>query len=127
MKIQSVCDAVLGILNETDVETVENYTDRISHLSAMFCCFAASADRDFRETRGLPSQSAFDPVCLTPEDDFPLDDRFLVPAAYYIASMLLLMDNERKSENLFSMFNESMSAIKNETPFQKGKTINKYS
>jgi len=126
VKIKTVYDAVLGILNETNTDAGENYMDRISHLSAMFCCIAAAADRDFRETRGLPSQSAFDPVCLRPDDDFPLDDRFLIPAAYYIASMLLLTDNERRSENLFSLFNDSMSDIKKETPFKKGKTINAY-
>ncbi len=127
MKIKEIYDQAIAIVGETySVPNAESYAERAPYLAAIFCCNAAATDRDFRSSHGLPTQNAFNEICLMPEDDFPLDARFASAGAYYIAAMLLLDENEELSDKLFEKYAEIMSAAVSETPFKKGKIKNTY-
>ena len=127
MKINDIYKLVTSILVKNEIETsYDAYSDRITYIAAIFCCNMAAFDRDIRESHNLPSQSAFNEICLKLDDDFPLCSRFLSAAAYYIASMLISHENESLSEKLYNYFTTEIKAIISETPSQKRKISDAY-
>ena len=127
MKINDIYKTVTALLEEDGIKIESLYSERCTYLAALFCCKMAETDRDVRESHGFPSQQAFNEVRLDFNDDFPLVSRFSEPAAYFIASMLLVGKNENESERFFRLYSDSVNCIKSEAPSTKHKIINVYS
>lgn len=116
MKVKSIYDAALRLLGHSaDDGSDADYAERTPYIAATFCCEAAAVDRDFRESHKLEPQEPFSEIYLSLDDDFPLCSRFTSAAAYYIAAMLVLEENEQLSDSFFEKYCDSLSAAVNET------------
>ena len=127
MKIKSIYDAVLRLLGHSADDTSdEDYAERAPYIAATFCCETAALDRDYRESHKLEPQKLFSEVYLSLSDDFPLCSRFTSAAAYYIAAMLVLEENEKLSDVFFDKYCESLSAAVSEIPGKNHKIKDVY-
>lgn len=127
MKIKSIYDAALRLLGHTaDDGSDADYAERTPYIAATFCCEAAAIDRDYRESHKIGEQKNFSQIYLGLEDDFPLCSRFTSAAAYYIAAMLVLEENELLSDSFFEKYCDSLSAAVSETTGTCGKIKDVY-
>ena len=127
MTVKDIYDSALRILGEPANDGSDgDYSERTPYIVAAFCCDAAQADRDYRETHGLGTQPAFSEVFLALSADFPLSSRFVPAAAYYLAATLIFEEDEERSDNLFAKFCDSLSSAVTETPSVSRKIKNMY-
>ena len=127
MKIKYIYDAALRALGMSNGHEFDcDYAERAPYLIATFCSDAAQMDRDYRETHKLPAQEEFNEVYLPLEQNFPLYKRFSRPAVFYLASMLVIEENEALSERMFEIYCDALSTAVSEIPFKKGKTVDIY-
>ncbi len=127
MTVKDIYDSALRLLGEpADNGSDSDYADRAPYIVAAFCCDAAQADRDFRETHALSAQPSFSEVFLDLSAEFPLSPRFASAAAYYLAAMLIFEEDESRSDSLFAKYCDSLSAAITEIPARLGKIKNMY-
>lgn len=127
MTVKDIYDSALRILGEPAGDgTDDDYKDRAPYIVAAFCCDAAQADRDYRESHGLDDQPSFSEVFIALTADFPLSSRFASAAAYYLAATLIFEEDEERSDNLFAKYCDSLSSAVTETPSRSRKIKNMY-
>ncbi len=125
--VRDIYRQALAILGEApDPDGEHEFAERASYLAAIFCSNTAEIDRDLRESHGYAPQPAFSEIYLELEDDFPLCRCFLSSAAYFVASMLILDENESLSDRLYEKHFDALSHAVSEIPYKKGKTANSY-
>ena len=123
MKAMAIYDAALALLGEApETERSLDYRERAPYLIAAFCCECASVDRDYRESHRLAPQGDFSDVYVSLDDDFPLCKRLVGAASHYLASMLVMDEDESLSEKLFEKYCDTLSRAVSEIPYVKGKT-----
>lgn len=124
---QGIYDAALRMIAEIGGgESTDDYAERAPYLLAAFCCECASADVDYRAAHELAAQGAFSGVFLELSEKFPLCERFIYPAECYLASMLLVDEDEALSDKLYERYCDSISAIANELPGVSGGIVDRY-
>lgn len=127
MKGKNIYDAALAILGEPiDSGYDSDYSERAPYIIATFCCDSAEIDKDYRETHGLDAQPEFSVSYISLDDDFPLCKRFSKAAAFYLAAMLVIEEDESLSDSIFEKYCDAISVAVSEIPFTKGKTRNVY-
>lgn len=127
MTVKDIYDSALRILGEPVGDGSDgDYSERAPYIVAAFCCDAAQADRDYRETHGLGKQPSFGEVFLAMNTDFPLSSRFASAAAYYLAATLIFEEDEGRSDNLFAKYCDSLSSAVTETPSRSRRIKNMY-
>lgn len=127
MTVQEIYEAALGLLGEPIGEGTDgDYNERAPYIVAAFCCEAARADRDYRETRDLGEQPSFSEVYIDLGEEFPFCSRFSSAAAYYLAAMLILEEDEPRADVLFDRYCDSLASIESETPAVLKKIRNVY-
>lgn len=114
-------------MNEKGAEDENgDYAERAPYiLSAMFS-EAARIDKDYRAANGMDGQPDFSPTYAELDSDFPLSDRFASAAAFYLASLLIIDENDELSDAFYDKYCDSMSAIASEIPSSVTKTKNVY-
>ena len=127
MKCSNIFKSALRLLNEKGAEPdQEEFSERAPYiLSAMFS-EAARADKNYREAHSLGAQGSFSPTYTELTEDFPLSDRFASAAAFYLASLLIIDENEVLSDTFYEKYCDSMASIVSETPASLTKTKNVY-
>lgn len=127
MTVQEIYEAALGLLGEPIGEGTDgDYSERAPYIISAFCCDTARVDRDYRETRGLGEQPSFSEVYIDLGEEFPFCPRFATAAAYYLAAMLILEEDESRADILFDRYCDSLASIEGETPASLGKIRNVY-
>lgn len=127
MKGQGLYDAALRMIAEIGGGgSADDYAERAPYLLAAFCCENGAADVDYREAHGLGAQGDFSRVFLELGEEFPLCERFAYPAECYLASMLLMDENEALSDKLYDRYCDSISALYGELPGVSGGTVDRY-
>ena len=101
MKAMAIYDAALALLGEAP-ETERSL--------------------DYRESHRLAPQGDFSDVYVSLDDDFPLCKRLVGAASHYLASMLVMDEDESLSEKLFEKYCDTLSRAVSEIPYVKGKT-----
>ena len=119
--VAAVCEDV------TSSYATEDYIIRGQFLLASFVTQYANLDGHFREANKLePTVIKTDIVSVDPEDDFPLCDVFIPVATNYVASGLVLDENEEMSDKFFDRYVNGILQIRNELPAQQSAIIDKY-
>ncbi len=95
----------------------EDYTYRGQYLLATFVVEQAPLDAQYRRANGLPAAKiTTDMVSVDPEDDFPLCNTFMPAAVNYLASALVIDENEEMSDRFFDRFVNNMLTLKQSIP-----------
>ena len=151
MKVRNVYECALNLLSEKGGSCVEyDFEERAPFIIAAAFSEAESLDREFRRAYGLPafcgeSSSAGDedasrgddsttggsvlfcnPVKLPLDSDFPLCDRFMTPAAYFTAAMLVVSQSSDLYEFFFDRWCDSLAAIAASLPAESTGTKDVY-
>ena len=124
---QGLYDAALRMIAEIGGGgSADDYAERAPYLLAAFCCENGTADAEYRSAHGLGKQAAFSRVFLELAEEFPLCERFAYPAECYLASMLLMDENETLSDKLYDRYCDSISTVYAELPAQSGGIVDRY-
>ena len=117
----------LHLLNiDEDSEQCVEFSDRAPYLIASVSLEAWDIDKLYRQVNGLANQPIFNPTGYKLNDFFPLADRFIVPAGFYVASMLISDTNMELGDHLFDKYCQSMSKIVESLPGDISQTKNVY-
>lgn len=126
MLYQDILKSAIRMLGESDSNgNTSDYEERATYLLATFVSDCVSLDLKYRKLMGETFEKPSIPVCVTLSDTFPLSDVFGSPATYYLASMLILEENEDISETFFERYTDSVSSIRAEL-FAIHSTKNRY-
>ena len=127
MKCKDILKSALRLLNERGAEDENgDYAERAPYiLSAMFS-EAARTDKNYRAAHKLEEQPVFSPTYTELDSEFPLCDRFVSIAAFYLASLLIIDENEELSDAFYEKYCDGMSAVSCEIPAVSGNTKNVY-
>ena len=108
------------------VEIRRELEEKFPYALATVCTNLAKLDRAYREMKNYDEQPAFSEFCLDVGDDFPLCDRFVFPCVMFVASMLLIDMDEKKSDAFYDKYVTTLTQIVSEMPFECGSTVEKY-
>ena len=112
MTCNDIFRKALRLLNEKGNESEnEDYAERAPFIIASMCSEAEETDKNYRLGKGLSPAASFNRVYVDLEEDFPLSDRFASPAAFYLASMLSLDENDEMADVFYDRYCDSMSKI----------------
>ena len=103
-----------------------DFETRSSFILAAMASETAYLDKQFREANGLDPQPEFDYSFINLDLDFPLSDRFISAAKFYLASLLIIDTNEELSDLFFERYCDSVCSISNSIPAKLEKTSNVY-
>ena len=99
----------IGDLNDPLGNT--DYHSRAPYIIASFCSNTKSLDKAIRRASNLGSTPSFSPVCIPILEQFPLCDELIHSAALYLASMLVIDDDEDLSEKLFDQYCDCLATL----------------
>ncbi len=117
MKCSEIFKSALRLLNEKGAEDEnEDFAERAPFILAAMFSEAAKTDQNYRKANGLGEQGSFSPTYVELSEDFPLSSRFASAATFYLASLLILDENEELSDTFYEKYCDSMSAIASEIP-----------
>ena len=110
-----------------DTEGLADYQTRAPYLLATFITQHAKLDSDYRKANCMESKViATDVAEIDAEDDFPLCDVFAPLALNYLASGLVLDENEEMSDKLFDRYINMIMEIRNSLPAKAEAIIDRY-
>ena len=117
MKNQAIFEAAVRLICEVpDAEQTADYTERAPYILASLFSEAAATDAKYRLSHQSKVAESLPTAYAALDGDFPLSDAFFHPAVYYLASMLVLEENEELSERLFAKYSDGMALICAELP-----------
>lgn len=127
MKCKDIFKSALSLLNENGAADEDgDFAERAPYiLSAMFS-EAARLDKNYRASHGIDAQPEFNPTYTDLVSDFPLCDRFVSAAAFYLASMLVVDENDELSDRFYDKYCDSMASISSELCGKNEKIKNVY-
>lgn len=119
--IAAVCEDV------TSSYATEDYSSRAQFILAGFVVQYASLDAVWREAHGMePKAIDTNIAMISPRDEFPLCDIFAPIATNYLASALIIDENEEMSDKFFDRYVTGMIEIRNAIPAKQAPIIDRY-
>ena len=107
--------------------TTEDYVTRGQFLLASFVVKYASLDAVWRKTHGMePKEIDTDMASVNPRDEFPLCDIFAPIATDYLASGLVIDENEEMSDKFFDRYITGVMEIRNSLPAEQAPIVDRY-
>ena len=127
MKCKDIFKSALRLLNEKGAEDEAcDFAERAPYiLSAMFS-ESARLDKAYRAAFGLGEQEGFSHTYSELDTTFPLCDRFASAAAFYLASLLIVDENDDLSDSFYDKYCDSMASISASIPAETEKIQNVY-
>lgn len=117
MKNRDIYELALNLLAEsTSDPRNDDYLTRAPYLLGAFFYENSGLDDSYREAYGLEKRSYIHAVCVDLDADFPFAERFVTAAGYYLASALVVDDDEELGDKFFDVFSASMSRLISEIP-----------
>ena len=95
---------------------LEEYDVRAPYLLGNFFYENSALDDRYREIFGLEPRKYTHAVFVDLEAEFPFAERFVSAAGYYLASALVIDDDEELADKMFDKFSIAMSKIISEIP-----------
>lgn len=112
MKCKKIFDTTLAVLDEVSSNAnCDDLRERMPYLMALFCGEILSGGLPFGIAESLSPGEVFSRGLIDESEDFPLDDKFAVPAAYYIAAMLVADFDSPLFDKLFERYTDAVSRI----------------
>lgn len=127
MKYDSIKETAFALIGETNpFSDTRDYDDRFPFVLATFINQNSSLDSALKKQLGIvgkdcPAVSGCDIF-----GDFPLLDRFVTPAVYYVASMLITDENTELSDKFFGLYEKSMTDMYSALPLTHGQILDAY-
>ena len=119
--IAAVCEDVSAS------HTTEDYVTRGQFILAGFVIKHASLDTAWREAHGMEAKVInTDIASINPRDDFPLSDVFAPVAVNYLASGLVIDENEEMSDKFFDRYVTGVMDIRNSLPAKQAPIVDRY-
>ena len=119
--IAAVCEDV------TSSYATEDYSSRAQFILAGFVVQYASLDAVWREAHGMETKTIDTNIAMiSPRDEFPLCDIFAPIATNYLASALIIDENEEMSDKFFDRYVTGMIDIRNAIPAKQAPIIDRY-
>ena len=109
MTNREIYEAALALIAE-DQDLCEDYEARAGHLIGMFVGECRDTDGYYRLSRGVGGVSEA-AEALDLDDVFPLSDRFYSAGAYFVAAMLVEVENPELCDHLFAHYAREISSI----------------
>lgn len=117
MTCKDIYNSALHLISQTDGKSdIRDYDERFPYLMAIFCSETEWLDDAYRMATGKDIRQDYCLTALGFSDVFPLCDTFASAAAYYIAAMLIIDENETFSDKLFDKYCTKMSTIADHLP-----------
>jgi hypothetical protein len=127
MKCKEILKSALRLLNECGESDEDgDFAERSTYILSTMFSEAARLDKNYRASNGSGSQPPFSPIFTELDKDFPLCDRFASAAAFYLASMLIVDENDELSDTFYDKYCDSMSSISSELMGKSEKIKNVY-
>ena len=102
----------LALIDERELDgDTTDLEERAPYIIASFCALCKNLDKKIRERDELDDQSAFSSVKLDLNHTFPLSEPLVVPAATYVASMLIADENPSLSESLYDKYCDAIAIL----------------
>ena len=112
MKCKKIYDTTLAVLDEVSSQVNnDDPRERMPYLMALFCGEILSGGLPFGIAEGVSANDVFSRGMIDESEDFPLDERFAAPAAYYIAAMLVADFDSPLFDKLFDRYTDAVSRI----------------
>ena len=103
-----------------------DYIERAPYIIANFCSAHKALDERIRKAEGLEPTSYFSPVFVFIEAEFPLCEKLVAPAVFYLAAMLVIDDDPELSDKLYERYCDTITEATMNYPCQNEKIGNKY-
>ena len=103
--------AVALIAEDVNGDTIADYEDRALYILATFCNQTAAIDARYRTANGCIPSAWIGASTVNMNAIFALHEVFVPVAAYYLASALVLDENEEMSEHLFALYTDAIASI----------------
>ena len=100
--------------------------EKAGHILASLFSEIGEIDKKYRETFGLPPQPEFSNTYVQQDDEFPLCDRFVNAAKFYLASFIILEVDESRADTFYEKYCDSICSIINSIPAVLEQTSNVY-
>ena len=112
MTNREIYDAALALLAEEQDELNEDYASRAPFILSMFFCECREANAFYRTARGQMTRDG-DALGVMPDldDEFPLSERFFTAGVFYMAAMLVEIENDALCDRLFAHYAHAISTI----------------
>ena len=128
MTNQEIYDAAIRLVCETSAANAnEDYKDRATYLISAVCHRYAPLDVLYRQAHGLPKQKLPEINTYPLPTLFPLSDTFAPSVSMAVASLLVLDENAKMSEQLMNWADTAIAEIQKSIPFTKEKIQSAYS
>ena len=119
--IAAVCEDV------SNSGATEDYTARAQFLLANFVVRYVDLDKLWRKAHGIESKEInTDISMISPRDEFPLCSIFAPIAVNYLASALVIDENEEMSDKFFDRYITGIMDIRQRMPAQQAPIIDRY-
>ena len=121
---REIYDAALSILAEEQEELCDDYQQRAPYILATFFCECREVNAFYRTAhrQALPDED--DPSSLPGlDEEFPLSERFFTAGVFYMAAMLVEMENDQLCDRLFSRYADAISRITREGSVAQSTTV----
>jgi len=129
MTYYDLLDAGIAAVGE-DVNAshaTEDYVIRGQFILASFVTKYASLDGVWRRAHKMSTKSIkTDMVSIDPDDDFPLCEVFIPVAVNYLASGLVIDEDEEMSDKFFDRYINGILDIRKELPAEQSAIADKY-
>lgn len=129
MTYRDLTQSALAVICEDTSITfgIDDYHTRAQYLLATFLTQYAPLDGVYREAHSLESKEIDTGVAtVNPADNFPLCDVFVPAAVQYLASALIVDENEEMSDKFFDRYINIILEIRKSLPTTQGAIIDRY-
>ena len=91
--------------------TTADYEERAEYILPSFFCVAKNIDKNIRKAEGKEDQPTFSPVYAPLNNEFPFCDSLVSTAALYLASMLVIDEDEDLSDSLYDKYCDNLASV----------------
>lgn len=95
---------------------VEDYERRAGYLLGTVIAQLKPIDKRYRTAHGQGEAVKSTALCVDLDTTFPLCDAFATAATYYLASMLVMEENERLGDRIFALYADEIASIEASLP-----------
>ena len=122
-----IYDSALQLIGEqTDSPAAADYEMRAGYILANLTTILAPLDAQYLESNGLSSSAPAVRPYVELSKFFPLSTALAPASTFYLASMLVLEENEEMSQRLYALYAEEVARLRATFLCKSGGTVDRY-
>lgn len=128
MVYNEIYESALQLIGEVpNTPSVSDYETRASYILANLTTTLAPLDVHYSAATGTSNMTPIARSYVELSKFFPLSTSFTPLATFYLASMLVIDENEELSQRLYKLYTEELERFKADIPRQSQNIIDRYS